>query len=267
MIKKTLMAVGGLSLLGVLVFGRNVCSYVTTSAERVRDSVRESVPIGFEIDRARKMVRDLVPDIRRCMHVIAKEEVEVERLEKQVDGAEQNIVKDRQEIQQLAAALKDDRSTYHFAGRHYTADQVKSDLTRRFARFKTSDATMESNRNMLVARQRNLDAALLKLDGMLAAKRQLEVDVENLEARMKFVQVAQASSEYNFDDSQLARVKDLVADVRSRLAVAEKLVNADVKYHDEIQLEAVDAAEIRDEVTEYFGWDRPTVANVAQASH
>ncbi|MCH8221770.1 MAG: hypothetical protein IH868_00025 [Chloroflexi bacterium] len=267
MIKITLLVVGGLSLLGVLIFGGNVCSYVTTSAERVRDSVRESVPIEFEIDRARKMVRDLVPDIRRCMHVIAKEEVEVERLEKHVDGASQSISKARQEIQQLTVALKDDRSMYHFAGRHYTSDQVKSDLTRRFARYKTSDATLESHRNMLVARQRNLDAARLKLDGMLAAKRQLEVDVENLEARMKLVQVAQASSEYNFDDSQLARVKDLVADVRSRLAVAEKLVNADVKYHDEIQLEEIDTAKIRDEVTEYFGWERPIVANLAQASH
>ena len=267
MVKKTLLVVGGVGVLGVLVFGRGVGSYVTTSAERVRDSVLDSVPIGYEIDRARKMVRDLVPDIRQCMHVIAKEEVEVERLEKHVTGAEQNIAKNRQEIQQLTVALKEDRSFYRFAGREHTSDQVKADLSRRFARFKTSDATLESNRNMLLARQRNLDAARQKLDGMLAAKRQLEVDVENLEARLKLVQVAQASSEYNFDDSQLARVKDLVAGVRSRLAVAEKLVNADVQYHDEIQLDGIDASEIRDEVTDYFGWDRPTVANVVQSSH
>jgi len=264
MLKKALLASGVLGLLGVLVFGRNVCSYITTSAERVRDSVRESVPISFEIDRARKMVRDLAPDIRHCMHVIAKEEVEVERLQKQIEDSEQSIAKDRGEIEQLTLALKTDQKTYRFAGRSYAPEQVKADLSRRFARFKTNDATLMSHRNMLAARQQNLEAAHQKLEGMMAAKRQLEVDVENLEARLKLVQVAQASSEYNFDDSQLARVKGLVADLRGRLSVAEKLVNADVKYQDEIPLEKVDSTNIVDEVTQYFELDRPNVANVAK---
>ena len=167
----------------------------------------------------------------------------------------------------LRTALSDGQQFYVYAGRKYTKKQVETDLTRRFTRFKTSRETLDSLRETHQARLRGLDAAREKLVAMQAAKRQLEVDVENLEARMKLVQVAQTSSEYNFDDSQLARVKELVAGVRSRLAVAEKLVNADVKYHDEIQLEVIDTSKIRDEVTDYFGWERPTVANLAQASH
>ena len=54
------------------------------------------------------------------------------------------------------------------------------------------------------------------------AKRQLEVDVENLEARLKMVEVAQTASNYQFDDSQLGRVKELIGDLRSRLSVEEK---------------------------------------------
>ena len=52
---------------------------------------------------------------------------------------------------------------------------------------------------------------------MLAAKRQLEVDIENLEARKKMVEVAQTTSNYQFDDSQLGQVKELVTDLRTRL--------------------------------------------------
>ena len=74
---------------------------------------------------------------------------------------------------------------------------MKCDLANRFDRFKTSDATLASLREIQTARQKSLDAARQKLDGMLAAKRQLEVDVENLEARLKMVEVAQTASNYS----------------------------------------------------------------------
>ena len=63
---------------------------------------------------------------------------------------------------------------------------------------------------------------------MINARRKLEVDVQNLEAKRKLVEVAQASSDYVFDDSQLARAKELINDIRTRLDVAAKLANADV---------------------------------------
>jgi hypothetical protein len=75
MIKKSLMAVGGLSLLMVLFFGRDAASYVRTSFGWMKDTVRSQVPVEFEIERARRMVKNLVPDIRQNMHVIAQEEV------------------------------------------------------------------------------------------------------------------------------------------------------------------------------------------------
>ena len=91
---------------------------------------------------------------------------------------------------------------------------------------------------------------------MLAAKRQLEVDVENLEARKKMVEVAQTTSNYQFDDSQLGRVKELVTDLRTRLQVAEKMVNAESNLHDEIPLDQATPANIVDQVSQYFSADR-----------
>jgi chromosome segregation ATPase len=233
----------------------------------VKDSVRSSVPIEFEIDRARKMVKNLIPDIRRNMHVIAKEEVEVERLEGQIERAEGKLERDRAELIRLRADLAADKKLYQYAGRRYSRGQVKADLARRFERFKTNEATRASLRDIHHARLCSLDAARQKLEGMLAAKRQLEVDVENLEARLKMVEVAQTTSEYNFDDSRLARVKDLVSDIRTRLAVAEKLVNADVKYSDQIPLEEPAPADIVEQVTEYFELDPATGERVAEASY
>ena len=260
MIKRIIFSTVGLGLLGTFFFGRSAASYVSTCWARVTDSVEQSVPVEFQIDRARKMVKDLVPDIQRNMHVIAKEEVEVDQLEQQIAVSEQKLAKDRAELMRLKADASSSQDHFTYAGRTYTLAQVKSDLANRFERFKTSDATLVSLREMHSARQKSLDAARQKLEGMLAAKRQLEVDVENLEARNKMVEVAQTTSNYQFDDSQLGRVKELVTDLRTRLQVAEKMVNAESSLRDEIPLDQTTPANIVDQVGQYFTADQGKVA-------
>ena len=264
MVKRALFMVGGLGLLSVFFFGRDAASYVGTSAGWLKTSVRNSVPLEFEIERARKMVKDLVPDIRKNMHVIAQEEVEVERLQKQIAQTEGTLDKDRSEVLRLKTDLQSPRDKYEYAGRSYTVQQVKCDLSNRFERFKTHEATLASFREIHAARSKSLDAARQKLEGMLAAKRKLEVDVENLEARLKMVEVAQTTSNYNFDDSQLGRAKELIGDLRTRLNVAEKMVNVEGEFHDEIPLTAPAADNIVEQVTDYFTPGTAKVAETAQ---
>ena len=129
---------------------------------------------------------------------------------------------------------------------------MKQDLSRRFNRFKVADDTLASMKQMRDAREKNLDAAQQKLAAMINARRKLEVDIQNLEAKRKLVEVAQASSEYVFDDSQLARCKELIGDIRTRLDVAAKLANADVNVEVEIPLDEATPSDITDQVAEYF---------------
>lgn len=267
MVRRVVFSTVGLGILGAFLFGRTAASYVSTCWGRITDSVEQSVPVEFQIDRARKMVRDLVPDIERNMHVIAKEEVEVDQLEHQIADAEQHLTKDRSDLMKLKADAASNKDHFTYGGRNYTIEQVKMDLSNRFERYKTADATLTSLHQMYDAREKSLDAARQKLEGMLAAKRQLEVDVENLEARNKMVEVAQTTSNYQFDDSQLGRVKELVTDLRTRLEVAEKMVNAESNLHDEIPVDQATPANIVEQVNQYFTPDqsKPDQSKVAKA--
>lgn len=267
MVKKVILGSAGAGALCLVLFGREAVSYVGTTAGWFKDSVKNNMPFEFEIDRARRMVRELAPDIRKNMHVIAKEEVEVERLEKQIGDAEQRQDKDRGELMQLKSDLATGKDRFHYAGRSYSVEQVKVDLANRFERYKTHDATLASLKEMHQARQNSLEAARLKLEGMLAAKKKLEVDVEHLEARLKMVEAAQTTSDHQFDDSQLSRAKELVTDLRTRLDVAEKLVNADGYLRDEIPLTEPAPENIVEEVTEYFGGADSHVAEIAVDTH
>ena len=262
MFKRILMPVGALSLLSVLFLGRDAASYVGTSLGWMKTSIKDQVPIEFELERARNMVRDLVPDIRRNMHVIAQEEVEVDTLEKQIEQNRDALEQDRTGLLKLKTDLSTGGSVFQYAGRSYSSDEVKQDLANRFERYKTHDSTLKSLREIQTARQKSLQAARKKLEGMLSAKRKLEVDVENLEARLKMVEVAQTTSDYNFDDSQLARARGVVTDLRSRLSVAEKLVSAESRFSDQIPVAEPASQNILEQVDIYFS---PKIDKVAKA--
>ena len=252
MIRKMLFVGGGVVLVGALLVGRDVFSYIRTSAGYVTDAVQEAVPIEFQVDRARGMIQDLVPEVRKNMHVIAKEEVEVARLDEQIADSRTRLKKEKEQLLRLTGDLATGKSEFTYGGRAYTADEVRTDLANRFERYKTGEATLASLTEIRGARQKSLAAARQKLEGMLASKRQLQVDVENLEARVQMVAAAKATSAYQFDDSRLGRVKELVASLRSRLQVAEKLVNAEVYYHDEIPVDKATPENIVQQVTEHF---------------
>lgn len=265
MIKKTMFVGSAALLAGVFLFGRDVFSYVGTSVGCVKDTVRGSVPVEFEIERARKMVKDLVPDIRKNMHLVAKEEVEVERLTKQIADNARRLTAEKAELVKLRDDAASGKDSFQYAGHKYTAAQVKVELANRFDRFKLQDATLASLREMHQVRERSLEAAKQKLEGMLVAKRQLGVEVENLEARLKMLEARQTTSNYKFDDSRLSRAKELIGDLRSRLSVEERVADVEGTYQAEIPVaEAVAADDIVDQVTNYFAEQQPAETQPAE---
>jgi hypothetical protein len=254
MLKKSLLVGGALVLLLGLFFGRDACSYLTTSAGWVKDTVKSNIPIEMEISRARDMIKSLDPEIKHNMHLIAKEEVEIEKLAKQVEDQEVALAKARGDILRLKKDLETGDSAFYYASRRYTEDQVKADLEGRFERYQVNEATFEKNEKILAIRQEKLAAARQGLEEMLTAKRELEVNVENLEAELEMLKVAKTASDFNFDNSRLARTKELIEDIRTRIEVESKLlgelpVSGQIPLDDEAETDE----EITDRVSKYFG--------------
>jgi chromosome segregation ATPase len=257
MLKKAIIGVASMVVLSTLVFGRDVVSYVKTFGSMTREAIKAEVPIEVQIQRARDMVEDLVPDIRKCMHVIAEEEVNVEHLHRDISRCDGDLGKQKEEILALRRHLDQGQQTYQFASRTYTAGEVRRDLACRFERFKTAEATLASKKQILSAREKSVTAAREKLEGMLASKRDLEVQVENLDARLKTIQAAQTATTVQLDDSQLARAKKLIGELNKQLDVAQKMLDADGKFTGLIPVET--AAQVPEDLSkqidEYFGRD------------
>lgn len=252
MVKKVLFSALGLVAVTGLLFGRDACSYIKTSYRQVTDGVKQSVPTEFQIERAEHMVADLTPVIREAMHVIAKEEVALGQLDRQIAEREQTTSKLQDEIFQLQADLTSGKNVFRYAGREYKRDQVERDLSGRFARYKVDEETLEHLKEMRDARAANLEAARQKFTAMVSAQKKLATDIENLKAKRELVAVAQASSDVVFDDSRLGRTKELIAEIRNSLEVKARLANANVSTETEIPLDSTESGDIADQVAAYF---------------
>ena len=222
MIRKMMLGGGVLGLLAAFVFGRDVISYAWTGANSFRQSVRAQVPVDFEIQRARQLLTDLEPEIKQNMFLIAREEVELERLSSQVQALEEKLMRGRSELGMLQTELRDGRETYLVNGQVRSASFVKGLLKERLASCKTSDGTLENLQKIRDLREQKLQASRAKLEEMVAQKKSLREELERIDAQAQMVEVAKAASKFRVDDSQLGRVKELVNELSVRLESEER---------------------------------------------
>lgn len=249
MLRKALVGSAILLTMGSFVFGRDVFSYMRTWSSSVKNAVKNEVPIEFEVERARELVEKLVPDVRDCMHVIAEQQVDIEQRLKEIARREQGIGDQKQRILTLRSDLDSGRSTFQYASRTYTSDQVRRDLALRFNRYKAAEETLSRDQQILAAHRKSLRANEDKLDTLLVAKQDLQVKIEQLEARVKTVQAAEAASSLEFDDSRLARAKSLIRDLNKQLDVKEKMLDAEGKFTGLIPVDSP-AEPVIDNITE-----------------
>ena len=60
LLKRSVIVVAGVAVVGSVLFGKDVASYVRSSAKSVRTVVKDSVPIEFELRRAREDRKSVV---------------------------------------------------------------------------------------------------------------------------------------------------------------------------------------------------------------
>lgn len=249
MIKKILIGSAIALVAGWFFFGKGLFSYARTAANELRDSVRGEVPLEFEVKRARDEVEALVPDIKKCMRLVAEQTVEIDHLKAAIDRKTAGLEKQKQAILVLRNHLDGGDEQFVSYGRNYSRDEVKRDLASKFERYETAEEMLERDRQILAAQEKTLRANQQKLDNMLTAKRDLEVQIARLEARVKTLEAAEAASALEFDDSQLARAKKLIGELNKQLDVRAALLEADGKMTDGIPVET-EGGEVPADITE-----------------
>lgn len=239
-------------LLGGFVFGREMVSYVQTSANSVRTAVKDSVPVEFELQRARTMLEQIIPEMHASIRTIAQEEVELKALERDIEKAEQAIADERTRLARLREELAVDQANYRIGGRSYSRDQVRNELSNRLNRLKESEVVLASKQRMLQAREQSLTSAIETLESTKSRKALLEEKVAALESQHRLVQATATNNGIEIDDSKLAQTEKLIGDIRKRLDVAERVLAREAQFVQPMELDPIEEQDLLADVDAYL---------------
>ena len=252
MLKKLFYAGGGLTLLALLLFGRQAYTHCATVCGIVQENVHQNMPIKYDLKRARHLIDNIQPQILNHKQEVAREEIELRRLRKGLQSREQALAKDWSDITRFRDDLEQGRSHYEYSGETYAADRVEKELTTRFEKYETKQSTLEHERQILAAREKALQAAQEKLRAMIAEREQLQVQIENLEAQLRMVEVAKTTNKLHIDNDQLSDTRKLLDDIAARIEVDAEMANADQVVPDRIELDApAKDANILDRISDF----------------
>lgn len=246
---------GGLVVVGasVLFFHTGLASYVKSSSRMIKSAVEDAIPVEFEIQRARDMLEDLIPEMRANLRLVAAEEVDVAHLEGEIAREADAIEKEARKLQTLREELRTDMASYPISGRTYTREEVVEELARRFEHLKTAELLLDGKKELLRNRQRSLDAAVQKLENTRRARLELASQIEALEAQFRLIQAQSTESEFHLDETKLARTQKVIGQLKKRLEVAQKELAWEARFVENIPVdEPVNETSIVERVDQYF---------------
>lgn len=259
MIKKTLLfAAGGVLVLGLL-FGRNLVPYTNTAIGKARNWADSQVDTSYKIETARNQLAKVKDNIKPMVYEIARQKVEVARLEKQIGNQDEALAKSQMHILRLRDHLDSGESMYvsSSTGKSYSNERVRNDLANQFRRYQNGEEQLTTLRTTLDLRQKGLEAAEKNLEETLARQRTLSVEVENLEAQLKMLNVAKTASEFSkIDDSDLSRANEMIEEIRNRLETESMMLDMAPEIMGDIPMDGIDpqdGEDIIEAVDRYFG--------------
>jgi len=206
-----------------LAFGTSAPSYLKTAFHKARTSVKGTVPVEFEIDRARNEIAALKPAIEEAIEAVVAAESQVTSLEKEIVATRAELNREGQDLQALNGDLK--KGDLHLTGgAAYSEKELRTISAQKLDHYKLIKSTLADKQETLKIRQRNVASARKGLDAMKTAKRELSARIEGIEARLNQIKASRSASEFVYDESAVGRAKQTVADLELKL---EQMVRID----------------------------------------
>jgi len=189
--------------------------------------------------------------------------VKIEELKKDISDGESKLEKQKKKITAMRDALNDGGNKLVVHGEEkYPRARVEKQLARDFDLYKTFEAALSAKRKQLESREACLTQARDQFTAMQEARRDLEVKLSQLEAEYNAVKVTQTRSKFNLDDSALSRIKEGVAGLQHRIAVARQEAALAAEFPDG-EISTADTVKTKDllkEIDQHFGKDEGKVA-------
>lgn len=251
-IKRGVIVVLAVLVLGVIFFGNDFLSYAKSSLKLTQETAKDAVPIEFELRRAKDLLEEIIPEIHANVRMIAEEEVEIAGLKKELEDSTEAVDEEKSKVAKLRNSLAEDKETYKFGKNNYSRSEITEELAWRFERFKEAGVVLESKKRLLSARERSLKSAMELLEKTRSQKRLLASKIEGLESQYRLVKATAIGTGIKVDNSKLTQTEELIREIKKRLDVAERVLSYQSHFVQTSEIDVVDEKELVEKVDEYM---------------
>jgi chromosome segregation ATPase len=256
MLKKLLIAVVAVAIGLTVVKSTKLGSLMRVKWHDATAWCNKQIPVETEIARLRDEISRLGNDTKTHYSAIAEEMVQVDKLKREISDGEGKLAQQKKKVTAMRDALNEGGTQRVVLGEGtFPRARVEKQLARDFEFYKTAEAQLAAKKKLLESRQECLVQAKEQLTAMHETRRDLEVQLSQLEAEYNTLKVTQTRSKFNLDDSALSKIKEGVAALRDRIQ-AEHNKAALAAEFPEGPISVSDTVKTRDllkEIDEHFG--------------
>ncbi|MBN2844354.1 MAG: hypothetical protein JXM68_14820 [Sedimentisphaerales bacterium] len=261
-VKSSLFIGLGVLLLAVLLFGSSAGSFISSSFRQVQTKVADNVPLEFELQRAKDMLEQIIPEMTANIQLISQEEVEIASLKTQINENIKPLAMERNQIQALTGQVQLQNASYELGGHQFTQQELTSELANRFERFRQAEMLQNSRVRMLETREKSLKNAIAVLASTKENKALLENKIAALESQYRLIQASSVGTSYSINNSSLAKTEKLISQIKKRLDVAERVLANNGKFLNENidnSQNVIDTADLVGQINDYMNPQQPAV--------
>jgi hypothetical protein len=240
-------------------------SHMSCAVSSAKRALLRQVPPDFEIVRIRGELNNIDKDIASNFDALAHETVVVKHLQQDLADARVRLEKQKKVVLALRQEVDTSNKTVSIHGTEYSTDELRAALTREFDAYKAAESAVKAKEEELKARTQARDAGRAKIEVMRSTKDQLTAELAKIEAEYKRVQVTEAQSPFQVDDSRLSGIKASMKNLKDRidemkLAHEYKAEFTHPSVVDQIQ-EKNRSEQVLKEIDQHFGNGEDRVAN------
>ena len=238
---KKLLLVAVIAAAGVFVLrGTKFFGYAKQEVASWRDAIDDQIPIEKKIAQMRKDVASLDGDIEKVKTELATAIVRERDLTAQKNELEGLVSAEQTRLLALGEAIKDVAEKANAGGsatvKYGTVAISVADAKERLAR----DVNVLKARKVQLAalsqsaeQHRRIKETLEKqFDEMRRQKEDLKAQIDAVEAEYKALQLQQMESKDQTDDTRLARIKENLRNLRTKLDIEKEKLKLTPKVHE-----------------------------------
>jgi chromosome segregation ATPase len=229
-----LLLVGVIAAAGVIVLkGTKFFGYAKHEVAEWKDWADDQVPVEKKIAQMRKDVAALDKDLETVKTELATSIVKVRELTADTNDLQAAVKSEQDAVLARGEAIKDATEKVELRkGTFISVPDAKERLTRDVAILKTKKVQLDAMQKSLAEHQRIKATLEGQFESLRTQKRELATQIDAVEAEYKALQLQQIESKYQTDDSRLARIKENLRKMRTKLDVEKEKLKLTPKVHE-----------------------------------